>query len=126
MSTDGLFTREEAEVFAQGLLYVAAADGEAAEERALILAFLKDSGHGDLGDLQPRESFRPVHISCLSDSHQRQVFIKVALALVSADRKVSRAEVDALYELAEALGMGRELVHLSFDESLSTAALGSA
>jgi len=116
MADNELMTKSEAEVFAQGLLWVARVDGEDESETKLICEFLSDAGYGALSEDISSEGFEPHHLLCLGDSHLRQVFLKTAVGVVLADGKISEAEIDALHSLSSAIGMERELLQISLDE----------
>ena len=116
MADQQMMTKDEAEIFAQGLLWVARVDGEDDSETKLINEFLDDAGFGELVEGLSCEEFQPHHLLCLGDSHLRQVFLKAAVGVVLADGKISEAEIDALHALSSSIGMERELLHISLDE----------
>ena len=116
MAANELMTKDEAEIFAQGLLWVARVDGEDASETKLICEFLTDAGYGELSEGLSCDEFKPHHLLCLGNSHLRHVFLKTAVNLVWADGKISEPEVDALYALSASLGMERELLQISLLE----------
>ena len=111
-----LMKKTEAEVFAQGLLWVARVDGEDDSETKLIQEFLADAGYGELNESLSSDKFEPHHLLCLGDSHLRQVFLKTAVGVVLADGQISKAEIDALHSLSSAIGMERELLQIALDE----------
>jgi tellurite resistance protein len=113
MANNDLMSKNEAEVFAQGLLWVARVDGEDSSETELIRDFLSDAGYGELNENIDSDGFEPHHLLCLGDSHLRQVFLKTAVGVVLADGKISSAEIDALHSLSTVIGMQRELLELA-------------
>jgi tellurite resistance protein len=116
MADNELMNKSEAEVFAQGLLWVARVDGVDESETELIQEFLSDAGYGQLNESLQSDSFEPHHLLCLGDSHLRQVFLKTAVGVVLADGKISEAEINALHSLSTAIGMERELLQIALDE----------
>ena len=116
MAENELMNQNEAEVFAQALLWVARVDGVDESETKLIQEFLGDAGYGELAESIDSESFEPHHLLCLSDSHLRQVFLKAAVGVVLADGKISETEIDALHTLSSTIGMERELLQIALNE----------
>ncbi|MEE2901273.1 MAG: hypothetical protein VYC39_03045 [Myxococcota bacterium] len=116
MSETEFLNETEAEVFAQGLLWLARVDGEDESETTLIQEFLSDAGYSNLADSLNCAAFEPHHLLCLNDSHQRHVFLKTAVGIVLADGKITSAEVDALHSVSTVFGMERELLALALDE----------
>lgn len=116
MSETELLNETEADVFAQGLLWLARVDGEDESETSLIKEFLTEAGYANLAETLDCSKFEPHHLLCLNDSHQRHVFLKTAVGIVLADGKITSSEVDALHSVSTIFGMERELLALALDE----------
>ena len=97
----------EVEVFARGLWYIATIDGEAdPREEALIKEFLEDAGSQLTWTEVTRGDFTPFEAANLLDTtFLRQIFMKVAVALVWADGVYTDNERKAIGEFADVFGM---------------------
>lgn len=106
-------SRGQAEVFAQGLYYLASVDGIDEREIQLIRTFLVEAGHPELAGTLAAEAFDlEAAVRQLPTSFIRRVFLRTAIALINADGKVSAAEDFALRTIANRFGLAADLPEL--------------
>ena len=99
-------TRDEVEVFAHGLYFLATRDGLDPTEENLIREFLDESGAEVAWDDIARDDFNPVEAAqILRSTFLRRIFVSAAVALVKADGEFSSPERIALGEIADAFGL---------------------
>jgi len=108
-----LMSRDQAEVFAQGLYYLAGVDGIDPREVQLILSFLVEVGYADLGEKLSADGFDlEAAVQRLNTTFIRRIFLRTAIALVHADGHVSEAERFALQIIAKRFGLDAALEEL--------------
>ena len=108
-----LMSRDKAEVFAQGLYYLAGVDGIDPREVQLILSFLVEVGYADLGEKLSADGFDlEAAVQRLNTTFIRRIFLRTAIALVHADGHVSEAERFALQIIAKRFGLDAALEEL--------------
>jgi tellurite resistance protein len=99
-------TRDEVEVFANGLYYLANIDGIDEKEESLIREFLTESGTDLTWEEIAQEGFDPIEAAgLLRGTFLRRIFISAAVAVVKADGEFSNPERRALGEIADAFGI---------------------
>ena len=90
-------TRDEVEVFANGLYYLANIDGMDDKEESLIREFLTESGTDLTWEEIAQDGFDPVEAAgLLRGTFLRRIFISAAVAVVKADGEFSAPERRAL------------------------------
>jgi len=100
-------SREEIEVFAHGLYYLANQDGIDPTEEKLIREFLAESGSDVTWDEIAHADFDPIEAAqLLRGTFLRRIFISAAIAVIKADGEFSAPERRALGEIADAFGIG--------------------
>ncbi|MCA9718196.1 MAG: TerB family tellurite resistance protein [Myxococcales bacterium] len=97
---------EVVDIFARGLYHLAKVDGIDPSEISLIEEFLSETGATvTMADLE-RSGFDPKEAAeVLETTAMRHIFVRTAIALVKADGVWSEAEIDALGDVAETLGL---------------------
>lgn len=99
-------TAEQTEVFAAGLVHLAAIDGMTPVERALIVDWLAGVGRRDLIARLDHLTFDPVHAwRVLETSWLRGLFLQAVILVIRADHVITAAEREALVWLAHAFGV---------------------
>ncbi len=99
-------SKEEVEVFAHGLYFLATRDGLDPREEQLIREFLNESGQEVVWDDIANDDFNAVEAAqLLRSTFLRRIFLGAAVALVKADGEFSSAERVALGEIADAFGI---------------------
>lgn len=99
-------SRDEVEVFAHGLYYLATRDGLDPREEKLIKEFLEESGQDVKWDEIANDNFNAVEAAqLLRSTFMRRIFLGAAVALVKADGEFSSPERVALGEIADAFGI---------------------
>lgn len=97
--------------FARGLYHVAACDGVAPQEEALIRRFLRDVGlPDDLAPLGATPFDYAEAAEALDSMWLRRLLIAACRTVVLADGKVSEQERDCMRAMAAALGLGEQIV----------------
>jgi hypothetical protein len=106
-------TREQVEVFADGLYAVATLGGVHDNEVGLVREFLRDAGHPDYEAQLGSRAFDADHAATLLDtSFLRRLFVKASILMVRADHVVSDEEREMLTYLARAFGVSADLAEL--------------
>lgn len=118
--TAGL-TPRQVEVFARGLFWLANVDGIEDSELAVISDFLAEAASDwKIDRLQALDpEFDPRELPAVLDtSFLRRVFLKAAVALIAADRKVSEREKRALHRASRLLGLS-DVAYAQLEEEAS-------
>ncbi len=106
-------TAEQVEVFASGLYHLANSDGISEHETALIREFLDEAGVGHLAAELAKLPFDPDQAARVLDATWlRRLFIKTAILLMKADRKITSEEYAALDWMAGYLGLRDDIFEI--------------
>lgn len=106
-------TAEQVEVFASGLYHLANSDGITDHETQLIREFLDEAGVGHLATALSKLPFDPDQAARVLDATWlRRLFIKTAILLMKADKKITSEEYAALDWMAGYLGLQDEIFEI--------------
>ncbi|TPV93444.1 MAG: hypothetical protein B7733_20415 [Myxococcales bacterium FL481] len=105
MATAGL-TKEEVEVFARGLHFLATRDPITPREEELVREFLREAGSVLRFEDLDSTSFDPLEAAqILSATYLRRIFVKTGMVLVRSDGDFSPREREALGQIADVFGI---------------------
>lgn len=108
-----ILNRQEVDLFARAMYYVATVDGVDPRELATIREFCAAAGAADVAEGIEATQFRPPEaLMVLETSDKRRLLLKALFALVKADGMISQPERLRLLAIADTLGLSHALDEL--------------